>query len=520
MNRSEKGEPITLERGPSRGDSFELVIEELGTSGLGLARIDALVGPQEQAIRYRIEVRHALPGDHVEVEVTSRRKREVSARITRTISSSPARVAPRCQHVGLRSEAGKGCGGCTIQTMAYPAQLDAKRHTIQTLFSSQGLDSELVATPIAMDEPWYYRNKMEFSIGDNPHDTFAIGLHPSGYKHDVLDLKECWLLSPFVAAFLPVLSAWAHQQGLEPYKPRHNEGFLRTLTVREGKRTGERLLELVTTAEPQAMMGGEMTEARVIAERLRDEALRIAREIDTPISSFYWTQHDAKQGQRTRFLTHHLHGDESLHEQLDLPGDQSLRFAIHPRAFFQPNTRQAEVLYTHVLRAAGLLDDQRERPRCILDLYCGTGTIGLCCAPYTQRVVGIELHEGAVESARQNAAYNDIEHVSFLVGDVGKVLANEQMMSEAFGSDGLDHVDVIIVDPPRAGLSTEALDHVLSVGASRIVYVSCNPASLARDLARLRERDVPYQIEYVQPVDMFPHTYHIENVALLTRRDM
>ncbi|MFU8805661.1 MAG: class I SAM-dependent RNA methyltransferase, partial [Bradymonadaceae bacterium] len=191
-----------------------------------------------------------------------------------------------------------------------------------------------------------------------------------------------------------------------------------------------------------------------------------------------------------------------------LEGTCPLRFEIHPRAFFQPNSAQAEVLYSTVLKKSGLKASAKVGK--LLDLYCGTGTIGLCLAPFADRVFGIELQPDAVENARKNARDNGIENIDFFVGDVGKVLESEEFRS-AVG----DGVDVVIVDPPRSGLFPGAVEQIKAIAAPTLVYVSCNPAALARDLADLKESG--YELRSIQPVDMFPQTYHIENVALLEK---
>ncbi|MEM1350416.1 MAG: methyltransferase domain-containing protein, partial [Myxococcota bacterium] len=287
---------------------------------------------------------------------------------------------------------------------------------------------------------------------------------------------------------------------------RGDTGFLRTLTVREGKRTGDRLLALTTSTAERASMDNTEHAAEDVARAFVAAATQIFGDLGAPVTTAYWMQHHAQRGQPTRLIEHHLLGPATFREILHLPGDHELEFEIHPTAFFQPNTMQAEVLYATALEYTGLMHDEAST---VLDLYCGTGTIGLCMAPYAKRVFGIELNASAVENARINAAHNGIEHAEFFVGDVGKVLESSAFRAATHG------VDVIVVDPPRSGLLPQAREQLRSFDVPRLVYVSCNPETLARDAAELCAHG--YTLHDVQPVDMFPHTYHIENVARFTR---
>ena len=282
------------------------------------------------------------------------------------------------------------------------------------------------------------------------------------------------------------IAAWAQQFGLDAY--RAEKGFWRGVTIREGKNTGERMIELVTShLEPSAA----------------DVAQQFAAWLDTTfpgaVTSTYWTAVRAVRGERTQRIEQHLRGRATLREQLTVAG-RTLDFEIAPSAFFQTHTAGAELLYSLVAEHAAPSGAED-----VLDLYAGTGTIGLCLARSAASVLGIELSEAAVENARANAALNAITNVDFVAGDVGDVLAERS-----------PHADVLVVDPPRAGLFPAAHEQLARIDAARLVYVSCNPESLARDLAMLADR---WQIERVRPVDMFPQTAHIETIVSLRRRD-
>lgn len=499
---------LDLPRSPRSGTTWEVDIEDLATDGRGVGRLRALVGPQDEPKEFEFHVRKAVPGDRVEALVERRRGETIDARIAGFLARSEERTEPRCPHFGRREIEGEGCGGCTMQGFAYDRQLEAKQRIVERFFRSHGLDTEIVAEIEGQEDPWYYRNNMEFSFGDTADREFALGLHPTGYRHEIVNLETCYLQSPFTAEFVPRVRSWATEHGLEPYINSENSGFLRTLTIREGERTGERLIDLMTTHDPEAAWEGEKVEARRVAEAFAAFAQETADELDAAATSIYWTQKRAIQGQPTEWIEHCIAGRDVLEEQLHLPGGEVLDFEISPRAFFQTNTEQAERLYAEVLRQSGLRD-RNDPASCVFDLYCGTGTIALAMSPYADRVAGVEMQADAVENARENAALNGIDHAEFRVGDVGEVLESVDFRAS------VGDPDVAVVDPPRAGLQPDARRQVGELGADRLVYVSCHPEHLARDVAELA--DWGYELREAQPIDMFPHTYHIECVARLER---
>ena len=498
-------ERTELPRSPRPGSTWEVTIDELSVDGRGIAHFPAYVGPQREQKDFRFLVRKALPGDELEILVERRRGDRIDARIEQVIDSSPMRIEPRCRHFGRREVSGEGCGGCTIQSLSYRHQLAAKEKTVKGLVAEEGLDPGRVRPVRGQDDPWYYRNNMEFSFGDTDEREFALGMYPTGYHFEIVNLEECFLQSEFASQLLPAARQWAKERGLSPYLDSSNEGFLRTITIREGKRTGERMVGLMTTHDQTAECRGEEVPAGEVAESFAEWIVEWAKRRGDAVTSVYWTQKKQIRGETTEWFEHNLYGKPVLEEELHLPGQQVLRFEIDPRAFFQTNTLQAEELYAEVLERSGLLEMEAEGT--VLDLYCGTGTIALCMAPYAERVVGVEMQPDAVANARKNAETNAIENARFFEGDVGEVLATDEFVEAA------PEVDLVVVDPPRAGLQPEALEHVLSVDAPRVVYVSCNPESLSRDVSKMVDQG--YQLRSIQPVDMFPHTYHIECVALL-----
>ena len=485
---------LTLPRGPRKHDEFEVELTHIAPGGWGVGYIDAEIGPQAQPRRYKIMVRKTPPRTRLRARVIQARKGVLTCEVSEILQSAPALVEPACPHFGSRHETNKGCGGCTMQNLSYEDQLVAKRDMVKRMFTARELPAELVRPVIGMQTPWFFRNKMEFSIGDYNEEGFCIGLHPTGFKHDVIDLRTCLVLSEEAMEILPAVRTWAQEHDLKPYKPRQGTGVLRTLTIREGKHTGQRLVAVTTTPLEGAAWADDAKQGLV-------EALRA---LEVRVDSIYWIEHKAARGTPTSFEDHLLWGAPMLRETLTMPGGHELAFDVHPRAFFQPNTSQAQVLYTEVLKRTGLLDGTTEH---VLDLYCGTGTIGMCMAPYASRVTGIELNPQAVENARENAVLNGMDNISFLCGDVGKVLASGELEVHC--------VDLVVVDPPRAGLFPQAVEQIAAIAPKRLLYVSCNPESLARDTLRLKAHG--YALQEIQPVDMFPHTHHIENIAVFEK---
>lgn len=486
-------------RGPRHGDVFDVVIERIDPKGFGIGSVVVLIGPQQEPRRYSVKVRKTVPGDRVRVEVERYRKGVIGARVVSFAERSKMRIEPRCRHFGSRNETGKGCGGCTFQSLDQRHQLAVKERGLRRMFADAGLDVGLLQPVRGLDDPWFYRNKMEFSFGDDAERRYALGMHPSGYRYEVIRQDECFLMSRFVSDFVPRVRDWCEEAGLPPED--RDSGWLQTLTVREGKRTGERMVEVMTNHADEVSTGSGTEIASAVAARLGAAIEAIANDMGEPLTSIYWTQKRAVRGEPTRLIEHHLGGEKVLHEELELPGEHRLRFAIHPRAFFQPSTRGAELIYAEVIEQSGVSETEAGR---VLDLYCGTGTIGLAMAPWADEVVGVELQPDAVENARKNAADNDITNVEFLCGDVGEIL-------EERGLQG----DVVVVDPPRAGLLPFAHEQLAQVEAERMVYVSCNPKALVRDLPILMTAG--WTVERIQPIDQFPQTYHIENVIRLRR---
>ena len=450
----------------ARDQELELDVESLAYGGNGVARLDGFV----------VFVRRGLPGDRVLARVTKVKRGYAEAVATEVVRPGPQRVEAPCAHFGT-------CGGCRFQDLAYEAQLEQKhsqvRDALQRLagIPEPPLEAIVPCTP----EIYHYRNKLEYSFTRTEAGA-ALGFHRAGRWDEVLEVDKCWLTTDLGNAIRTAVRDWAREEGLQPYSQADGSGYLRHLVVREGRNTGQVLVELVTAP-------GEPFEQGYFVEVLR----RFPE-----VRSIHWAVNDTP-AEVTNLPTKLLWGEPWIEEELG-----GLRFRVRPNAFLQTNTGMAEKLYALAREAAGLTGRET-----VWDLYCGIGTIGLSLAAEALTVWGIEVSEESVACALENAELNGITNTAFFAGNVGQVV--EELLERSGAPD------VIVVDPPRAGLAGKALRRLGEVGAPRIVYVSCNPTTLASDVKALRD-DYGYELLRVTPVDMFPHTPHIESVSLLERR--
>lgn len=454
-----------------KGEEISLKIEKLayGGAGIGYLQIDDK--------KLVVFVEGALPQDKVTAKLKKIKPNYLEADLEEVINKSPLRVKPRCPHADV-------CGGCPLQTLSYDEQLRSKELQVKESLEHIGGFSNPPMEPIVgCKDPWFYRNKMEFSFGTRSieDDEITVGLHPKHRRYDVFQVKSCFLETNDIGNLVLAVQKFAREYKLAPYNSKSNTGLLRSITVREGKRTGKRLINLLTSGE----------EFEPVSDFVK--MLNGFKEA----TSIYLTQQIAQKGRKTEFKQILLHGEKSLLETMILEDGSRLNFEILPLAFFQPNTLQGEILYDTALRLGKI-----SKKDIVFDLFCGTGTIGLFCAHKAKWVFGVDLNKNAIENAKSNAKINKIGNIEFAVGDTLKIV-----------SERTEKPDVVIVDPPRAGLGEKLCDQLLRIKAPRIVYVSCNPTTLARDLKQLCEG--AYILGIVQPVDMFPHTYHIETVCKL-----
>ncbi len=452
-----------------KGQIVELDIHALAFGGAGIGKYRGLT----------VFVEKTMPGDKVQASFTRIKPTFAEAKLVEISAQSMDREKPRCPYSGI-------CGGCQMQFMPYEKQLEFKKQHVIDAFERIGkVYDPPVLDIIGCKDPFYYRNKMEFSFGYDAEMNFALGMHLPGRRYDILDLKECHLQSELSVEIVNKVRSFAIKRKWLPFKYSCGEGFLRSLFIREAKSTGEVMVNLSTSDQVPEDLEEGLSE---FVETLKNER----------IISVYWSRVISKRGQRKRIKERLLYGKATLNEKM-IVGKDELSFEIMPQSFFQVNTLQAEILYSQVVDMA-----LEKGHNTVFDLFCGTGTIGLFLAKHVEQVLGIELVEDSVKVARENAMRNNIFNIDFFVGDVGKVLGSVR-----------ERPSLIVVDPPRAGLTEKMIKKMNDFGASQIIYVSCNPSTLARDCCWLKEYG--YQVKKIQPVDMFPHTYHIENVCLLER---
>jgi 23S rRNA (uracil1939-C5)-methyltransferase len=447
-----------------KDEELELTVDSLAYGGNGVARLNGFV----------VFVRRGLPGDRVRARVTKVQRRHAEALATEVLEPGPNRVEAPCAHY-------PACGGCRFQDLAYDAQAAAKEEQVEDALRRIGGIAEPSLEPLLRaEELFHYRNKLEYSFTQLAYGP-TLGFHKAGRWDEVLEVERCWLTTDLGNAVRNAVCDWARAEHLVAYDQADQTGYLRHLVVREGRNTGQVLVQLVTAAGEKFDTGHFVDVLRRFSE----------------VRSIHWSVNESP-AEVTHLPTTLLWGEEAIEEELC-----GLRFRVRPNAFLQTNTRMAERLY-ELARDFAALNGQET----VYDLYCGIGTIGLVLAADALTVWGVEVSEESVACALENAELNGITNAAFFAGNVA------QSLSELRDRSG--QPNVVVVDPPRAGLAGKALPRLGEIGAPRIVYVSCNPTTLAGDARRLRE-DYGYELVRAQPVDMFPHTPHVETVALLTR---
>jgi 23S rRNA (uracil1939-C5)-methyltransferase len=448
----------------AKDEELELKIDSLAYGGNGVARLNGFV----------VFVKRGLPGDTVRARVTKVKRNHAEALAVEVVEPGAPRVPAPCKHY-------PECGGCKFQDLAYEAQAEAKHEQVTDALRRIGGIQEPPLEPIVpATSVFHYRNKLEYSFTQT-EDGPALGFHLAGRWDAVFDVEYCWLTTDLGNAIREAVDAWARAERLEAYDQEEHTGYLRHLVVREGRNTGQVLVELVTAA-------GERFDRDQFVEELR----RFPE-----VRSIHWAVNESP-AEVTNLPTTLLWGEEWIEEQLS-----GLTFRVRPNAFLQTNTEMAEVLYELAVDCAGLTGSET-----VYDLFCGIGTIGLTMASRALTVWGIDVSEESIACALENADLNGITNAAFYAGEVG--LAVEELRDRAGAPD------VVVVDPPRAGLSGKAVRRIGGMEPKRIVYVSCNPTTLASNVKELA-RDWGYRLERARPVDMFPHTPHIETVALLSR---
>ncbi len=464
----------------------ELEVIDTAVDGRGIAKHGERI----------VFVEKGVPGDKIKAHIFRKDKKALVARIREHIQPSPHRTEPTCKHFGI-------CGGCKWQHMAYEAQLQFKeKHVSDALRRIGKIESQEMLPILGCKDPLYYRNKLEFTCskdqwltdthGDASElDQRVIGFHVPRVFYKIVDIDTCHLQLPVVNDIRNEVKNFARRENISFYDHREHTGCLRSLVFRSSKATGELMLILI-------IADGKAASADKIFKHLEPKF--------PEITDFLWIHNPKKNSSYTDLEFQVWKGKSYITEKL---GDYS--FQIRANSFFQTNPRQAEALYEVVKRfvKASLPPGQTSFPL-IYDLYSGTGSIGIYVSEYAEQVVGIEYIEEAIQDARENVKLNQLEEkFSFHAGDMKKILTPEFIAN--YGKP-----DLLILDPPRAGMDPKVVDRVLEMMPPNIIYVSCKPATQARDLALLKHA---YDLLKVQPVDMFPQTAHVENVVLLKSRE-
>lgn len=461
-----------------KGEEVTLTIESAAFRGKGVAKVDGLA----------VFVYGTAPGDVVKARIIKKKKNYREAKLLEVLERSPDRIDPKCQHANV-------CGGCSWQHVPYSKQLEYKGQQVADHITRLGgIKDTKIHPALGSEHPFYYRNKMEYSFSNRrwltreeverdefvDDSAFAAGMHAPGRFDKILNLNECHLQRKESFEILDFVRSYCIENDIPPFNPMKHEGFMRHLMIRNSYHTDDFMVNLVTYQDDQDLI-----------KKLSSELLERFPFITTIVNNINDTKSPTSIGRIEKVI----HGPGFI---VDKIGEHT--FKIHPNAFFQTNTAQAERLYEVARNYADLQDGET-----VYDLYCGVGTLSLFMSQKAEKVLGIELVDIAVKNAKFNAKENNVDNVSFIKGDMKDVFTQE--IVDQFGAP-----DVLITDPPRAGMHPDVVKRLKELKVPKLVYVSCDSSTMARDLKELAE---VYDILEVQPVDMFPQTYHVEAVAKL-----
>lgn len=463
---------------PQKDEILELTVSDLSFEGKGVAKTES---------DFVVFVNHAVPGDVIKAKIFKSKKNYAEAKLSEIITPSPLRALPLCEYFGT-------CNGCKMQNLEYKHQLEFKKKSvIDSFVRIGGFENLNINETIGSDNIYYYRNKLEFSFSanrwltdadkDNENaDKFALGFHIPGFIDKVLDINRCYLQSEQSNNILNITREFFKSKNISIYSTHTHEGYLRFLIIRQSPVTNEIMVNLITHDENEELItsfAGELKNA--------------VPEVTTFINTISKSKAQVAQGEKSIVI----YGEGKITEQLG-----NYKFNIFPLSFFQTNTLQAKKLFDAVVELAEFSGQEN-----VLDLYCGCGAISLYISGYVNKIMGVELSNESILSAHENAELNGVtncDFVSYDVKDYLSIIKDEKSI----------RYDTLILDPPRSGIHPKAAEYILEYEPDKIIYVSCNPATQARDIKMLAEK---YKITAVRPVDMFPHTYHVENVVRLDR---
>ena len=449
-----------------KNDLLTVVIEDMGHDGEGIGK----------AAGYTLFIKDAVIGDTVEAKIMKAKKNYGYARLMKVLKPSPYRVEPKCP-------CARACGGCQLQFLSYEKQLEFKKNKVKgNLERIGGFEQVEIEKVIGMENPWRYRNKAQFPVGKNKDGELITGFY-AGRTHSIIPNRNCYLGAEVNEEILNQVLAYMTDNHVEPYEETSGKGLVRHILIRNGFKTGEIMVCIIAN-------GRTLPKVKSLIERLQTipGMTSISLNVNTKRNNVILGD---------EVIT--LWGQETISDYI---GD--IKFEISPLSFYQVNPVQTEKLYGTALEYAGLTGKET-----VWDLYCGIGTISLFLAQKAKQVYGVEIVPPAIEDARRNARRNGIENAEFYVGKA------EEVLPQKYEEEGI-RADVIVVDPPRKGCEPEVLDTMLQMKPERIVYVSCDSATLARDLKILCEKE--YQIEKVAVCDMFGNSVHVETVCKLVRK--
>jgi len=477
-----------------KGDIIELDIENYAFEGRGIGKInkkEISPGASQQQSKYVVFVDNAYPGDKVKAQIKKIKKSYAEAKTEQVLSPSGYRVEARCKYFGV-------CGGCKQQDLDYKKQLDFKQQQAKEIFVKMGgFDDFKIEEIIPSEKIFYYRNKMEFSFsdkkwltkeeinsGDDFDRDFSLGLHVPNVYDKVLDINECFLQSELSNKILNFTRYFFKERNIPVYNTRTHQGYLRNLVIRESESTNDLMINLVTFYEDNILMKG-----------YTNSVVKEFPQVTTIVNNINLKKAAVAIGDYENIYL----GEGLIYDSIG-----QYNFRISANSFFQTNTLQAENLYKTAFDFAGLKKDET-----VYDLYSGAGTIAIYISGNVKKVYAFESVQAVVKDAEENAKINNVENVKFFTADLNKSFL------PVVNENKLQSPDVVILDPPRSGMHKNAVGDIVKLNPEKIVYVSCNPATQVRDIKLFVEGD--YKLIKIKPVDMFPHTYHIENVALLIK---
>ena len=455
-----------------RGQELELTISDLAFGGQGIAKLDDLI----------FFVKDAIPNQKIIARISKAKKKYVEAYKVETLEKSKDEINPKCNHF-------KYCGGCTIQQLTYEKQTHYKQLQVYDIISKIGeIKNPKINDILPCNKIFYYRNKMEYTFSGNPwyvdnetYDDVIIGLHVPKRFDKILSINECHINDPIFNDLNTTIKACANKFNLVPYDVRKHVGFLRFLVLRIGVHTNEVMVNFVTAGYKPKLIAPLV---ELILEKFPN------------VKSIVNTINADKNNTATGNIKL-IHGESYINEKI---GDYI--FKVSANSFFQTNSYQVKTLYDYIIKTAKF-----KKSDIVYDLYCGTGTIGIYISSYVKKVYGIEIVKDAIEDAKFNAEVNGLENTSFYASDI-KDFFNEK-------NNITDKPNTVIIDPPRPGLHGDVVQDIISLSPGKIIYVSCNPSTQARDVKIFMEND--YKISDIQPIDMFPLTPHIECIITLKK---